>query len=264
MDRTTRNRIVTFLIITLLLMYVSHALIWVLMTYASVEFDTTPIRILGIIGGGAPAFAALFLVYRMYSKEEQESYWERVFSIRAGVGWWLLVLLGPAIFAIAQKLGLHGLSWRPELASADVLRYPAVFAGMIFAGGAEELGWRGTLLDEARHSRYSLTAIALATGLVWAVWHAPLFLIDEFAHASYAFVPYLLSTLVLSLFMTALVVRTRSIGLAVLMHASVNAAGSLGIGPAFTHAPGVYIALAVFLIAGLVFVRRCENSSSAP
>ncbi|TVQ26845.1 MAG: hypothetical protein EA383_04410 [Spirochaetaceae bacterium] len=50
----------TFLIITLLLMYVSHALIWVLMTFASVEFDTTPIRILGIIGAGSlgigPAF----------------------------------------------------------------------------------------------------------------------------------------------------------------------------------------------------------------
>lgn len=114
-------------------------------------------------------------------------------------------------------------------------------------------------------SPYSLTAIALATGLVWAVWHTPLFLIDEFAHANYAFVPYLLSTLVLSLFMTALVVRTGSIGLAVLMHASANAAGSLGVGPAFTHTPGVYIALGAFLVAGVVFLRWCENNRlSAP
>lgn len=96
MDITTRNRIVAFLVITLLLMYVSHAMIWVLLTFTNVAFDTTPIRILGIIGGGAPAFAALFLAYRMYTKGEQESYWKRVFSIRAGAGWWLLVLLGPA------------------------------------------------------------------------------------------------------------------------------------------------------------------------
>lgn len=260
MENTPRKRITIFLVLTMLLMYVSHGIIWILLTRAGTAFDSLPIQILGIIGGGAPAFAALFLAYRMYSKPEQDAYWKRVFSVRASFPWWLLVLLGPAVFAIAQNLGLHGLSWRPEFSAPDLVRYPLVFAGMIFAGGAEELGWRGTLLDEARKTRFSLTFIALATGLVWAVWHAPLFLIDEFAHANYAFLPYMLSTLVLSLFMTAVVVRTGSIGLAVLMHASANAAGSLGIGPAFAHDTGVYIALGVMIVAGVIFLRSCERN----
>jgi len=50
----------------------------------------------------------------------------------------------------------------------------APFVNMIFAAG-EEVGWRGYLLDKLLE-RNSLGTSLVLTGIIWALWHAPLIL----------------------------------------------------------------------------------------
>ncbi len=83
------KRIVVFLIVTFGLMYGTHGLIAFLLERGLVEWGNFPLNLLGIAGGGAPAFAALFVVYKMYDEEEKKAYWNRVFLFRLPWFWWV-------------------------------------------------------------------------------------------------------------------------------------------------------------------------------
>ncbi len=263
MSKSTRI-IVVFLLATFGLMYVSHGLIALLLATTSIEWDSFPLNLLGIVGGGAPAFAALFVVYKMYDEEERRSYWNRVFRLRVHWFWWVVALASPPIIGVIANLVYHGGAWRPDLQMAAIIWFPLSFAFMIFAGGAEELGWRG-ILQDALSKRANLILTGTAIGVLWGIWHGPLFLIDVFAHYNYAFSIYLLTTVMYSLLLTLVVYKTSSVMLAVLLHAGINAFGNLGFGIPMTVHRGL-IALCVVLImmlaAVLYFVERRRVSPS--
>ncbi len=58
--KNERKRLSAFLIITFVLMFASHGLIFLLLEHTGLGWNEFPLNALGIIGGGAPAFAALF------------------------------------------------------------------------------------------------------------------------------------------------------------------------------------------------------------
>ena len=63
---------------------------------------------------------------------------------------------------------------------------PYVLVMVLFGGGQEELGWRGYILDPLE-ARLGPWLGNLALGVVWAVWHLPLFFI---AGTSQSFMPF--------------------------------------------------------------------------
>ena len=72
-----------------------------------------------------------------------------------------------------------------QFSGLPVMPLLALFALVLFVNGlGEELGWRGFLLPRLQ-ARWGPVAGALATGLVWAAWHLPLF----FVVASYLALP---------------------------------------------------------------------------
>jgi membrane protease YdiL (CAAX protease family) len=97
---------------------------------------------------------------------------------------------------IAAVLGLPALaSWLiPELFGENrlapyvsVYAFPVNLLTMIFfGGGQEEIGWRGyisPLLEE----KFGLIAGSLILGIIWALWHIPLWFIRG---ASQAYTPF--------------------------------------------------------------------------
>lgn len=250
------KRLVAFLVMTFGLMYVSHGLIYLLLEAGALEWGDAPLSLLGLIGGGAPAFAALFVVFRMYSPNEQKAFWERVYLFRVPGFWWLVALASPLAIGAAANFVYHGGSWRPETTAADIVSFPLTLLGMVFAGGAEELGWRG-ILQDILAKKISLVVTGLVIGVLWAIWHGPLFLIDVFAHYNYAFLTYLLFAVLYSLLLTFVVHQTRSVLLAIVFHASINASGHLGFGlPMVLHSGVLLLLVVLCLIAAgvLAFV----------
>ena len=62
-----------------------------------------------------------------------------------------------------------------------------------FAGGQEELGWRGYILDPIEE-RLGTWLGNLALGVIWAVWHLPLFLIPDGGQTYIPFAGFMLLT----------------------------------------------------------------------
>ncbi len=258
-----KKSIVVFLALTFGLMYVSHGLIALMLATTTLEWGSFPLNLLGFIGGGAPAFAALFMVYTMYDKAAHKAYWERVFLFKVPWYWWVVTLAAPLVIGMLANIVYHGGWWYPDLDGEAILALPIMFAFAIFAGGAEELGWRG-ILQDALTDKVNLAVAGVLIGVLWGIWHGPLFLIDVFAHYDYAFSVYLLTTIAYSLLLTLLVYQTKSVMLAILMHAGMNAFGNLGFGiPMDVHGGliALLVVLSITFAAGLYFVENRAQPS---
>jgi len=257
MAKSTK-RIIVFLAGTFGLMYISHGLIALILARNLIEWDNFPLNILGIIGGGAPAFAALFVVYKMFDEKEKEEYWKKIFLYRVPLFWWAVTILSPLIIGIIAQLIYHGGWWNPDLEMGAIIAFPIMFLAMIFAGGAEEMGWRG-ILQEKLAGKANLVVIGLIIGVLWGIWHGPLFLIEVFAHYDYSFLMYMLMVVQYSLLLTLVVYKTGSVLLAILLHAGINAFGNLGFSVPMEAHTGVIafiIGLSVILAAVLCIAER--------
>ncbi len=253
------RRIMVFLAATFGLMYITHGMIAFILARNLMEWDNFPLNILGIIGGGAPAFAALFVVYRMFDEREKEEYWRRVFLLRAPILWWVVTLLSPLVIGTIAQLIYHGGWWYPELKMGEIVTFPLMFFAMIFAGGAEEMGWRG-ILQEKLVGRVNLILIGLIIGVLWGIWHGPLFLIDVFAHYDYSFSVYMLTTIMYSMLLTLVVYKSRSVLLAILLHAGINAFGNLGFPiPMEVHNGVIVFIIGLSILLGVI-LYSVENS----
>lgn len=135
---------------------------------------------------------------------------------------------------------------------------PALFAGGVVLGGLEEVGWRGYLLPGLQ-DRWSALTASLAVGVVWAVWHAPLFLMSGTTQASTAFGWFMLQALGLSVVFTWLFNATGgSMLLAVLVHGALNAWYSAAVQWLAPDTVGTfmpYAALLTAIVAGLLVWR---------
>ncbi len=93
----------------------------------------------------------------------------------------------------------------------------------------EEIGWRGYALPRMTRS-LGLGGASVVIGVIWAVWHLPLFFIADAGTTGQSFPIYLLGVTGLSVIMGWLYWKTGgSLLLVMLMHASVN--NSVGLVP---------------------------------
>ncbi|WP_343320079.1 CPBP family intramembrane glutamic endopeptidase [Arthrobacter sp. TMP15] len=114
--------------------------------------------------------------------------------------------------------------------SSVLLTYPLQLLGIILLGGGlEEMGWRGFAQPKLQE-KYSPLMAALLIGVLWAGWHAPLFLTqiwDTPRNSIFQVFLYVLVVAALSVVMSWIRNGSQSTLAAIVAHASVN--GSLGV-----------------------------------
>lgn len=221
-----------FLAITVVL----SALFWIPMVRAGTATGN-PNWLLGLMW--SPALAAMAVNVGRYR------------SLR-GLGWSVhrprYLLVGYAL-PIAYGLVAYGVVWLTRLGRVSLpalsSHLAATFAGfpaerspwlaLLFAGtvgvlisvlsaAGEEIGWRGFLVPELAR-RTTFTRTALVSGVVWALWHLPLFLFAGYQGGPplWSALPcFLILTLSLSVVLAWLRLRSGSVWPAVLLHASHN------------------------------------------
>ncbi|KTG09040.1 hypothetical protein AUR64_14655 [Haloprofundus marisrubri] len=220
-------------------------------------------------GGFGPALAAIVLL------------WVRGSSIRAwlreGFEWrvgtrWYLVALGVPVLAGSAMGGIF-VATTGDFAAAQVARivptYPVALLLVTFVGGGqEELGWRGVALPTLQERFDALTA-SVVIGVVWAVWHLPLFVFDVPGYGGRSLLLYGFLVIGFSIVFTWLYNSTDgNIFLAMVLHGGVNAAS--GIGGAFVTDLSVVnipvlaaYAAPVWVVAGTLILRYGRETLSA-
>ena len=155
---------------------------WVPAALSGGDVMSFPLNLLLFAGGVGPMVVALALVGQERSRNVWRDYLTRAIAIRRiGACWhiaiWLLVpVLNLVAIALASLLLESTAQWGGLLrfAATPLSFFPFALGVLAFGPIPEELGWRGYALDglQARHGALSASLIL---GVVWALWHLPLF-----------------------------------------------------------------------------------------
>ena len=92
---------------------------------------------------------------------------------------------------------------------------------MIWGGGLEEIGWRG-VFQPLLEKRFSFLAAAFIEGVIWGVWHLPLWFIPNSTQGDMNFIAFTLYCIILGLTLAAAYRLTKCIWVTILIHAWGN------------------------------------------
>jgi len=152
---------------------------------------------------------------------------------RVGIRWWAFAILFGAIPAVAV-LYLFSLFGGPAFTLAGLKPLssfvPLLIMLFVAAGMGEEFGWRGFAMPRLQ-ARYNALTSSLIIGLLWGMWHIPLFLTKGTIQAQWlaevgwiAVVGYAAFCMVWSIQYTWVFNNTKgSVLLAAVIHGAVNA-----------------------------------------
>lgn len=238
--------------------------------------------ILYFVGGFGPTVAGVIMIDRTQDKEGQRAFLRRLFNFKQIGGWWhaLIFLMFPflallTIMVYQLILGsrpslpaLEGITSQPEqLLGLPIIALQAILVGPL----SEEIGWRGFALDRLQQ-RWNALASSLVLGVLWALWHTPLFFIKGTMYNDWGFETglfwiFLIRMVSLSLFMTWVYNNNKhSILSAVLLHFMFNFTfGFFHPAPDELHLYGtllfIILAIAVTMIWGAKTLTRQRDIS---
>ena len=215
-ENQSLKQVILFLIYTFSITWLS----WSVIIIGNIYFDALwyghPLTwIPYIIGGLGPAISS-YIIFRQFNEQfDEKSFLKYVFGKKNNMKIW-------SIF------GLYFI-WRFFMIwYAFEIKKPIPFLSLIInlpliipLGGLEELGWRG-ILQPRLEKEFNYLASVLMVGIIWGVWHLPLWLIKGTVQSEFPFALYLLSGMILTFSFTTLFKYTNNLFLCVISHAWFN------------------------------------------
>ena len=142
----------------------------------------------------------------------------------AGLGWWIAALVLPLAWMVLARVTFgmtHGGLGEFNPGALSVFLSLGSWRAWTTGPLGEEFGWRGYLLPRLL-TVYRPAVATLILGVLWSIWHYPLYARSIFAAPRPA-ANFTISVLCFSILMTIFWFRTRgSILIAILFHWSVN------------------------------------------
>ena len=138
-----------------------------------------------LLAAFSASLAGIILTAIVSGKGGLKELFGRLLIWRAGFWWWVVALFAIALMYLGgMVLGSLFTGSTLDLSYVPPMLYMVipVFIMKILgdAGLAEELGWRGFLLPRLQ-ARYSALVSSLIVGIVWGLWHWPMFLVEGLA-----------------------------------------------------------------------------------
>jgi membrane protease YdiL (CAAX protease family) len=225
MKLVRRYPVTTFFVLA----YAITWLVWVPRALVSAGYLHSELPVaLGDFWTYGPAIAAILVAALWGGRAGLRELGSRLIRWRVGVGWYALVLVGPAAFW-ALVLGiLTAVGWSAEIGQPMMIEQgvlavvPLLLVLALTDGLGEEVGWRGYALPR-QLERFGPGSASLLLGVVWSAWHLPLFWTDGSTLDGAPFWILLVELPAMSVLYTWVFVNTNgSTLLAVLFHAAWN------------------------------------------
>lgn len=188
---------------------------WSLLPLASRSIAASLVALCG------PAVAG-FVVSACRGRDEWRAFLARVADWQIRPSWYLLALFLPVPITVLRSgleylLGARGVI-EPQAVSALGLVVFVLVAG-------EEAGWRGFALPRLL-PRFGPWRASAIVGVIWALWHLPLFYMPGMPQFGSPFPAFIGYTIGLSVILTFFALRTRgSVVIATMFHGAVNTIG---------------------------------------
>jgi membrane protease YdiL (CAAX protease family) len=182
---------------------------------------------LTVIGTFGPLVAAVTITPQESGRAGLRSLLSRIVRWRVAPIWYGVAILGPLVItlaAIALHVTLGGQMPRigALIGSLPILVVTAVYM-LIFVALGEEVGWRGYALP-ALQARYSALFASLILGVLWALWHLPVFFNPDTLYSNLPFVLFLAYLIPFTILITWVFNSTGgSVLMAMIVHAFMNA-----------------------------------------
>ncbi|MGA3137034.1 MAG: type II CAAX endopeptidase family protein [Terracidiphilus sp.] len=259
------SRLKTYLAVTFLITWTCWWTLVLLVRPGMMVYGHPLFLLLFALGGLGPTIAAYAAVLATPNQSPLREFNLQLFRWRVVWWWYVIALVLPFALALAP-LGLAALI-DPGLPASLVLRpwymFFPLFLVMILGGGLEELGWRGVAQPEMEQG-IGRPAAAVLVGLIWSLWHLPLFFLPGVGQYGTNFLSFLIGVVGNALILAWLYGRTQSILLCILFHAGLNTVAALGLaissgrsGPALLEACFKVLIGALLLFA---FPGVCDKS----
>lgn len=215
-------------------------LFWGMAILLGANMETAMGLVLLLLGVMGPMVTGIGFTYLTRDKEGRRDYWKRIISFkRIPARWYLVIFLFVPVLNILAVLldvltGGSGATWGE--AALNLVSNPlSIIPSILFASlipFIEELGWRGYVLDRLQEKRSALVS-SLILGVVWSLWHLPLFFVQGSYQAglgvgTLAFWLFIIGIVPISLVFTWIYNNTgRSTLAVILFHSMVNFTGEL-------------------------------------
>ncbi len=175
-----------------------------------------------LIGSLGPAFGA-YMIYRKFNNNiSLNSFTKLVFKLDTVKKAWIIFGLFTfwRLFMVWIAFGIE----EPISILFMFINLPLFIIG----GGFEEIGWRGYLQPKLEKVTGYLPSTFIV-GLIWSIWHLPLWLIIGTVQSALPFAAYTFLAIILSFSFTTLYKHTNNILLCVLSHAWFNGCVGLAV-----------------------------------
>jgi membrane protease YdiL (CAAX protease family) len=186
---------------------------------------------LTVIGTFGPLTAAVILTAQESGRAGLRSLFSRVVRWRVAPIWYAVAILGPLVLTLgAMVVEVAFLGGQPPSLGLLIGDLPSTLLTilvnavymLIFVTLGEEVGWRGYALP-ALQARYSALLASLILGVVWALWHLPVFFNPGTSYINLPFFVFLPFIVLMTVLITWVFNSTGgSVLMAMFFHAVLN------------------------------------------
>jgi membrane protease YdiL (CAAX protease family) len=178
-----RHRFATFVVFTFVLTWIPWGIVALDLQTGRSSFVTPLI----LLGGFGPMLAAIVVAV---AGGDIRSWLRNLVDVRAPPSVWVAAVLVPVVLYVGALVVFvvfgGGFDRGGVLPAAAI---PAIAFATLIRGGLEEPGWRGLALPVLQRRMGAFQA-SLVVGVVWALWHVPLFLMPGSSQAGTPFALY--------------------------------------------------------------------------
>ncbi|WP_066498095.1 CPBP family intramembrane glutamic endopeptidase [Abyssisolibacter fermentans] len=234
-----RNEIRKFIGLTFLTSWTLWGLVVILTQLKIMKFETPLLMTIFVLGGNAPAICEIWLKKRSSSKEGYKAFLKNIINPKHHIFWYVFIIVVVLINSVIQTI----VPKQPFYVAIVTLPI------MIIGGGLEEIGWRG-FLQPCLEKRYSPFISTLYVGIIWALWHIPLFYIVGTNQSSdMNLLCFFINALGLSFLLSVVYSGTKSIFMCIFCHSFINSCLEV-----FAMSGKVINNLVVLLINVIIFI----------
>ena len=216
----------------------AFGLTWIFMIADALgSHNIVPFRLplpLMIVMGYMPTLAAVIVTGMTKGRKGLRALLGKLLIARVGLRWYAIAIFGLTVLYIGTIALYNAMRITPALSylsektppfSSPLELIPRIILLFLIVGivNGEELAWRGFALPRLQ-AKYNALTSSLILGVIWSLFHLPLFFtVTGSSQSDWSFPSFLLSTVGLTIIYTWIYNNTRgSVLLAYLFHAAAN------------------------------------------